>query len=121
MKSSFWAYVPRKPRYTVREGARFDLEVVLAGDVIQAQLVDISRNGFCVDLACRVERGAVAQLHLKLPKIHLDARLPATVRWARPLSADEPDRFRVGFTVEEETPLEVIGELMLEGIISEGE
>ena len=108
-------FIPRGPRHETTSKFDFHVQVERDGKLtdIDCWLIDLSRNGMKAWTAIQLEKGETAQVRLRLEQIGFDRPLRASVRWS-----DVADQGAVtGFLLEEATPLEVIGELILQGVI----
>ncbi len=86
------------------------------------ELIDFARNGAQLRIAGGPEssclaKGEVVVLGLRAQKTGLDIRLPGTIRWQQ---AAGPGQWLVGCEFDEEVPLETLGELFLNEILSDG-
>jgi PilZ domain-containing protein len=127
MASKNWDYVGRKPRHLVADA---DLVAVRLGreggtpeECLDAELVDFARNGArlrIVDSAgsAWLAEGARAVLHVRSLRPGVDIGLPGTVRWRR---GDGPGLWLIGCEFDQEVPLETLGELFLNEILSDGQ
>lgn len=118
MQANKVSFSPRGPRHEVAEDTGFRIGVTSTGEpeAIDCLLIDLSRNGCKAWSSKPLELGRKVEVRLPLEQIGFDSALTATVRWAEP--APNSDKgFMIGFLFDEPAPLEVIGELILLGVI----
>ncbi|MDP6443068.1 MAG: PilZ domain-containing protein [Pirellulaceae bacterium] len=110
-------FVPRKPRHRINDGVdyRVEFEFGAAGQRVLAQLADFSRNGCRLTVDAECLDGDPATLHLELPQIRRTYALPGSVRWRKRVE----DKLSVGLVFQEDAPLEILGELILMGVIDQ--
>ncbi len=119
MQDNSLAFSARVPRHEIADDARFHVAVSRYSDSgsegsVKCSLVDLSRNGCKIWSSEPLESGDQVDVRLQLPQIGFDSPLRATVRWTEDGIAGG---MMVGFLFAEPTPLEVVGELILLGII----
>lgn len=121
-----WNFVGRKPRHHVADAGdvsvRLDRVDAANGESPPAELIDFARNGAQLRVSGGRELGCPAKgekvvLGLRSQKSGLDIRLPGTIRWQQ---AEGPGQWLVGCEFDEEVPLETLGELFLNEILSDG-
>ncbi len=108
--------VPRKPRHEISSKCEFHVEMDSSQglDAVDCALIDLSRNGFKAWTATPLEEGAPVRVCLRLEQIGFDSPLAAIVRWTDAMPNGDAVS---GFLFQEPVPLEVIGELILLGVI----
>jgi hypothetical protein len=125
MASKYWDYVGRKPRHAVADAGAVAVRLGRPGEKLEecldAELVDFARNGARLRIvesagAAWLAEGERAVLHVRSLKPGVDVGLPGTVRWRR---ADGPGLWLIGCEFEAEVPLETLGELFLNEILSD--
>jgi hypothetical protein len=128
MQPEPWNFVGRKPRHHVADAGdvsvRLDCKGPIAADAesLPAELIDFARNGARLRIAGGPERtcpapGEEVVLGLSSQKSGLNIRLPGAIRWQQ---AEGPGQWLIGCEFDEEVPLETLGELFLNEILSDG-
>ena len=119
MPSDYWAYVPRKPRHPAAEPQNIRVEIERSSDevprVVEAELLDVSRNGFQIraSVPLAVEEQITLRLHVEQSNFHLG--VPAVVRWRR---SEDDQKWLFGCRAAREMDWESLGELFLHGILA---
>lgn len=108
--------VPRKPRHEISSKCEFHVELDSPRglDAVDCSLIDLSRNGFKAWTASPLDEGVRVRVRLRLEQIGFDTPLGAIVRWTDAMPGGDAVS---GFLFEDQVPLEVIGELILLGVI----
>lgn len=110
--------VVRRPRHEVNGTGVCEVwvETTVGGRpfVCDAQLADVSRQGFQITLDRPLPEEDDLVLRITDPSHKLDLALPAHVRWQR---VDSDDRWHVGCMFADMVSYEVLGELFLCGIL----
>lgn len=117
MRNDFWNYSARNPRHQA-DTAR-TVEVIVGGSGSdnpshQALLVDFSRQGAQLQMREQVPQGHAMVLRLSELDCGLDMVFPGHVRWCRP----DGEGWLVGCLFDREVPLENLGELFLNEVLS---
>jgi hypothetical protein len=109
---------PHRPRHQVVDPDALHVQLQRRVDdvfgVLSAILLDISRNGFCVQISAPVmeEEGVVLRLHDD--NSGMDLTLAGTVRWQR---EQDDGAWAIGCSADHELAWETLGELFLNGIL----
>ncbi len=117
MKTTF---MPRAPRHEVNEESKFKIEVERTrdGSRIPCVLCNVSRNGCQTQAEEALDEGEAVRIHIRLEQIGFETPIDAVVRWVGEQSSSG---VTLGFRFAEPAPLEVIGELILLGVIDDSE
>lgn len=118
MASSSSDYYPHPPRYPVADSAGLHVEVERLGEisqVLQATLVDMSRNGFCLQVPAPLVREEPIVLRLCHQASGMALTVSATVRWHK---KQNEGTWSIGCLAAEQIAWETLGELFLNGILS---
>jgi hypothetical protein len=110
-------YVPHPPRYSVTDSPAFHAEIERSGEmseVLPATLIDLSRNGFCLEVSSPLVQDETIVLRLLEDDAGMTLSLAGVVRW-RHKSGE--DRWVVGCSASETLTWEALGELFLNGIL----
>ncbi len=118
MSSEDLRYTPRQPRYaSVGPNARVEIEQVVGGltGLVQAELQDLSRNGFQVKVPVPLNTQSPLNLRFSIQGSQMDVILPGTIRWQR-LASD--GTWLAGCQTDRPIDWETLGELFLSGVLS---
>jgi len=114
-------HVIRRPRHSAVENEQsrvwLDRSLGELGALVEAQLVDFSREGAKFELSGPVVPDESLLVRIQDKANSLDITLPAVVRWQR---AEGPGKWAMGCLFDQEVPYEVVGELFLSGVLSTG-
>ena len=121
MPSDFSQYVPRRPRHAVAAAAGLPVTVTPTGPrppaSFQADLLDLSREGFRLRSAVPLAVGESFTLELREEKFGLALTLSGTVRWQQP----QPEEiWLLGCQSQQQLDWETLGELFLNEILVTG-
>jgi hypothetical protein len=112
-------FSPRHPRHETTGTARLRVEVrqgdSAAAETVDAQLVDLSRNGFQLLTAVSLTLGEMATAHLSDEQSGLSLELEGIARWQRP--TDDGTGWFVGCQCEQEIDWAIMGELFLNDVL----
>ena len=119
MPSDFSQYVPRRPRYGAAAARGVPVTVTRTGPrppaCFQADLLDLSREGFRLRSGVPLAVGETFSLELRDEKFGLALRLSGTVRWQQ----QEPEEiWLLGCQSPQELDWETLGELFLNEILA---
>lgn len=118
MSPEYVHHAARRPRYAVVTPGIL-VEVQSAADSstgpVQAELRDLSRNGFQVKLPVPAETRAPLSLRLRIEGSGIDVTLRGIVRWQRPT---EDGAWLAGCEADCPIDWETLGDLFLGGILS---
>lgn len=117
--ASYSLQYPHRPRHHVVDPDSLHVQlqrrVDELVDVLQAMLIDISRNGFCVEVAKPLAEEETVVLRLHDDNSGMDLTLAGTVRWSR--ESEEGGGWATGCSADQELAWETLGELFLNGIL----
>jgi hypothetical protein len=117
VSTEFWKQVPRRPRYQANAAETIRAEVDRSGgDAIEARLHNLSRTGFQLQVPVALMIGEAVRLQLHIEGRGLVLSLPSTVQWQRPAG---DDTWLAGCQCEQPVDWESLGELFLNGILSQ--
>lgn len=108
----------RRPRHPLMgDGLAVELvrEASRSPRSVAAEVVDFSRQGARLTVACPLDPAEPVVLRLESRGIGLDLDLPGAVRWQTP----QAEHWLVGCQFHEEVSMETLGELFLRGILSD--
>lgn len=116
--ASYPSYYPHRPRHHVVDPDSLHVQIQRRLDdvlgVLQALLIDISRNGFCVQIAAPLADEEAVVLRLRDDNSGMDLTLAGTVRWQR---EQDDGAWSIGCSADQELAWETLGELFLNGIL----
>jgi len=127
MASDHSQYVPRRPRHAATGESGYSVRVTRALDAgtgepsgaesdstFPADLVDLSRDGFCLRSAASAPVGSLLTIELRHDQGGLALTLRGEVRWQRP-QAD--GRWLLGCHSEQQIDWATLGELFLNNVL----
>ena len=116
MKSNPLTFVPRNPRHQVNEEVPFQVRIEREhepSNPLNGQLLDFSRQGFRIQTADLLSMDERVTLCVDLADVQQFFRLKGAVRWLN----REGETLIAGFHFDEQAPLELLGELVLHGVL----
>jgi hypothetical protein len=117
MSDDYAEFIARRPRH--RANAEIAVEVARADGAeppnVQAAMLDVSREGFCLRTPLELEIGETITVRLWDADSGFDLTLPGTVRWQRP---DDDGIWTVGCQSPEPLDWETLGELFLNELLA---
>lgn len=118
MASTYTSNCPHRPRHHVVDPDSLHVQLQRRVDdvlgVLPAVLLDISRNGFCVQTTRPVTTEEPVVLRLHDDNSGMDLTLAGTVRWSR---EGDDGAWSIGCVADQELAWETLGELFLNGIL----
>jgi hypothetical protein len=117
MSLDYLRFTPRGPRFTPASNADVEVEQIVGGQpcLIQAELRNLSRNGYQLKSNSPVNSQEPLTLKLRIEGSEIEVRLPGSVRWQR---ATPDGTWLVGCQTNCAMELETLGELFLSGALS---
>lgn len=123
MSARDWNYFGRKPRHVVSDASLIAARLApLHGDAastLNVELIDFARGGARLRAADPgigwLAEGAASILQIRSIKPGIDIQLPGRIRWQQ---AEGPGQWLIGCEFDAEVPLETLGELFLNDILS---
>jgi hypothetical protein len=83
--------------------------------LVQAELQNLSRNGYQVKTPIPLNAQETVKLHLRIEDSKIDLTLPGTIQWQRPA---EDGTWLAGCHADCPMEWEILGELFLSGVLS---
>lgn len=118
MSSECPSNYPHRPRHHVVDPDSLHVQIQQRVDgvvgVLPATLLDISRNGFCVQTNRPLAEDESVVLRLHDDNSGMDLTLAGTVRWLR---EQDGKGWSIGCSADQELAWETLGELFLNGIL----
>lgn len=110
------SFVVRRPRHEAlpNHGCTVTLEWIASARPLEADLVDLSRQGLKLVLDAKLPAEARLKLKLVQPANRFTLNIPVTVRWSR---QENSERWAAGCIFDQELSWEVMGEMFLNGIL----
>ena len=119
MLSDYWNHVPRKPRHPAAETEKLRTEMERSSEkvprVVEAELLDVSRNGFQARTSFPLAVGEQITLRLHVDRQDFHLSVPADVRWRR---SEGGRSWLLGCMSNREIDWESLGELFLHGVLA---
>ena len=114
-------FVARRPRYDAAEEQAAEVTVrrlaVETADRVEAELVNISRDGFQIQTSVPLAAKEVIVLELRHPQSGLEFSLPGTICWQAP---QDDSTWLHGCQSARPLDWETLGELFLNKILATG-
>lgn len=117
-RSDYPLFTARRPRHAVTDADAIHVSVERAGQpsgAIEAQLVDMSREGFRLRVSLPLEVHEDLTVRIRSERAKVDLTRSGNVRWRR---ADGNDAWLVGCAASEPADWETLGELFLHNILN---
>lgn len=116
MSNNLTDLIARRPRHeaTAEIAAEVTRSSGTARPAIHGAVVDISRDGFCLETSSPLEIGESVVVRLQDADADLDLALSATVRWRR---HDDDGTWLIGCQTPEPLDWETLGELFLRELL----
>ena len=117
MSFDYLQHTARRPRYSSASKARVEVEQTVDGltGLVQAELQNLSRNGYQVKIPVPLNTQRPLNLRLRIEDSQIDLRLPGIVRWQRPA---RDGTWLAGCQADCPIDWETLGELFLSGVLS---
>ncbi|MEQ8786256.1 MAG: PilZ domain-containing protein [Pirellulaceae bacterium] len=115
MADEFWNYVVRRPRHVGRRTEIVHVQLRRdegrLPDVVEAELVDLSRGGLQLVVPTPLSKGEHVQVRISCGENSFDNDVAATVRWLR--RTEDGAAWHLGLRFKEELQFDLLGELFL--------